>query len=112
MQAAPQKLTVYASVEVHSCSQKAVELLGMGTKHLRKIPVNDDFTIDLHALNKPSQPTARQAIARSALLAMPATINTGAIDDLNVLADLCAKGKIFGSMWMAQSGRWLCLQRM
>src|SRR6185436_17015941 len=30
MQAAPQKLTVYASVEVHSCSQKALELFGMG----------------------------------------------------------------------------------
>ena len=47
MQAAPQQLTVYASTEVHSCNQKAVELLGIGSKHLRKIPVNDEYTIDL-----------------------------------------------------------------
>src|SRR6266545_7401692 len=50
MHAAPQELTVYASTEVHSCNQKAVELLGLGSKNLRKIPVNDDYTINLTAL--------------------------------------------------------------
>ena len=52
MQSAPQKLTVYASVEVHSCHQKSVELLGMGTSSLRKIPVKSDYTIDLDALKQ------------------------------------------------------------
>jgi glutamate/tyrosine decarboxylase-like PLP-dependent enzyme len=45
MQAAPQQLTVYASTEVHSCNQKAVELLGIGSKHFRKIPVNDSHRL-------------------------------------------------------------------
>src|SRR5215207_2896804 len=39
MQAAPQKLTVYASKETHSSIQKAVELLGIGTSYFRKIAV-------------------------------------------------------------------------
>ena len=52
MLAAPQPLTVYASTEVHSCNQKAVELLGLGAKALRKIPVNDDFTINLDVLKQ------------------------------------------------------------
>src|SRR5215213_9395769 len=52
MQAAPQQLTVYASTEVHSCNQKAVELLGIGSQHLRKIRVHEDYTIDLEALKQ------------------------------------------------------------
>src|SRR5512135_1331097 len=52
MQAAPQKLTVYASTEVHSCNQKAVELLGIGSQALRQIPVNAAYQIDLGALDQ------------------------------------------------------------
>src|ERR1041385_1823261 len=50
MLAAPQPLRIYASTEIHSCNQKAAELLGLGSKGLRKIPVNLDFTINLDAL--------------------------------------------------------------
>jgi glutamate/tyrosine decarboxylase-like PLP-dependent enzyme len=41
---------VYASAEIHSCNQKAVELLWLGSNSLRKVPVKEDFTIDLNAL--------------------------------------------------------------
>ena len=90
MQAAPQKLTVYASKEVHSCNQKAVELLGIGSSHFRKIPVKDDYTIDLEALKQArSQTTVRPAIRPICIIGNAGTINTGAVDDLNALADLC-----------------------
>lgn len=48
----PQQMTVYASSEVHSCNQKALELLGIGHAYLRKIPVNDDYTIRLDLLKE------------------------------------------------------------
>ncbi|HSB02739.1 MAG TPA: pyridoxal-dependent decarboxylase [Anaerolineales bacterium] len=89
MQAAPQKLTVYASTEVHSCNQKAVELLGIGSDFFRKIPVKDDYTIDLDALEQ-AIAADRQAGERPiCVIGSAGTINTGAIDDLNALADLC-----------------------
>ena len=52
MGAAPQKLIVYTSVEGHSCHQKSVELLGLGSEGLRKIAVKSDYTFDLDALKK------------------------------------------------------------
>lgn len=89
MQAAPQKLTVYASTEVHSCNQKAVELLGMGSASLRKIPVKSDYTIDMDML-KQAIAEDRQAGHRPiCVVGSAGTVNTGAIDDLNGLADLC-----------------------
>ena len=91
MQAAPQKLTVYASVEVHSSVQKAVELLGLGSNHFRKIPVKDDFTINLEALSE-AIATDREAGYRPVcVIGNAGTINTGSVDDLNALADLCGR---------------------
>lgn len=89
MQSAPQQLTVYASTEVHSCNQKAVELLGLGTKHLRKIPVNDDYTINLDLLKQTIKADREAGYRPICVIGSAGTVNTGAIDDLNALADIC-----------------------
>jgi glutamate/tyrosine decarboxylase-like PLP-dependent enzyme len=91
MQAAPQKLTVYASTEVHSCNQKAVELLGIGSQCFRKIPVNKDYTIDLKALEQAITADRAAGYRPICVIGSAGTINTGAIDDLNALADLCQR---------------------
>ena len=95
MQAAPQKLTVYTSNEVHSSVQKAVELLGVGHDYLRKIPVNEDFTIDLNALEGAITADREAGYRPICVIGNAGTINTGAIDDLNALADLCQREDIW-----------------
>jgi glutamate/tyrosine decarboxylase-like PLP-dependent enzyme len=89
MQAAPQQLTVYASTEVHSCNQKAVELLGIGSQHLRKIPVNEDYTINVEALKQAIAADRAAGYRPICIIGSAGTVNTGAIDDLNTLADIC-----------------------
>jgi len=89
MQPAPQPVTVYASTEVHSCNQKAVELLGLGSKHLRKIPVKADYTIDLDLLKQTIQADREAGFRPICIIGSAGTVNTGAVDDLNALADLC-----------------------
>jgi len=89
MLAAPQPLTVYASTEIHSCNQKAVELLGLGTKALRKIPVNADFTINLEALKQAIADDRAAGCLPICVIGTAGTVNTGAVDDLNAIANLC-----------------------
>ena len=91
MQSTPQKLTVYTSKEVHSSVQKAVELLGLGHDYLRKIPVKEDYTIDLDALQKAIAADRESGYSPICVIGNAGTINTGAIDDLNTLADLCKR---------------------
>jgi len=86
---APQPLTVYASTEVHSCNQKAVELLGLGTQGLHKIPVNPDFTINLPALKQAIIDDRAAGYRPICVIGSAGTVNTGAVDDLNAIADLC-----------------------
>lgn len=91
MQAAPQKLIVYASTEVHSCSQKAVELMGLGNNSLRKIPVKSDYTFDIEALKQAIAEDRAAGHRPICVIGSAGTINTGSMDDLNALADICER---------------------
>ena len=91
MQASPQKLTVYASNEVHSSNQKAVELLGLGNASLRKIPVKDDYSINLDLLQQSIIADREAGYRPICVIGTAGTTNTGAIDDLSALADLCLR---------------------
>ena len=93
--ALPQRLVTYASTEVHSCVQKAIESLGLGASSLRKVPVDADYAIDVAAL------AAMVAADRAAgekpfcVIGNAATINTGATDDLEALATLCEREQLW-----------------
>jgi len=91
MHAAPQPLRVYASTEIHSCNQKAVELLGMGSQGLHKVAVNADYTIDVQALEAAIAADRDAGYRPICIIGSAGTINTGAVDNLNALADLCAR---------------------
>jgi aromatic-L-amino-acid decarboxylase len=88
-------LTIYASKEVHSSVQKAVELLGLGMNSLRNIAVKPDYTIDLEQLAAVIAADRAAGCRPVCIIGNAGTINTGAIDDLNALADLCRKEKIW-----------------
>ncbi len=85
------QLTMYASTEVHSCNFKAVELLGLGRAALRDIPVNPDFTMNLDALGQAIDEDIAQGCRPVAVIASAGTVNTGAIDALPDIAQLCSE---------------------
>ena len=82
-------LVLYASDETHSSVEKAVAMLGLGTRHLRRVPTDGQFRID------PTQLEAAIAADRAAglrpfcVVANAGTVTTGAIDPLEDLATLC-----------------------
>ncbi|MHB0988363.1 MAG: pyridoxal phosphate-dependent decarboxylase family protein [Bellilinea sp.] len=91
LQCSPHCLTVYTSVEAHSCIKKGVELLGIGSQSLRLIPVNDAYQIDLEALQIAVQADRAEGRQPIMVVGNAGTVNTGAIDDLRALADFCQR---------------------
>jgi aromatic-L-amino-acid decarboxylase len=83
-------LVLYASTEAHSSIRKAVELLGLGSEALRPIDVDDQYCIDLGALEDAIQRDRAAGLQPFCVVGSAGTVNTGAFDDLNALADLCA----------------------
>ncbi|MEE8527704.1 MAG: pyridoxal-dependent decarboxylase [Gammaproteobacteria bacterium] len=80
---------VYASTETHSSVRKAIELLGLGTESLRYVDVDADFRINLRALERRVAEDRRNGWNPIAVVANAGTVNTGAIDPLVAIADLC-----------------------
>jgi aromatic-L-amino-acid/L-tryptophan decarboxylase len=95
VQALPARSTYYASAEVHSCIQKALELLGLGTRALRKVPVDAEYRIRVDALEEMIRADRRAGDWPVCVIGSAGTINTGAVDDLAALAGLCAREKLW-----------------
>lgn len=93
VRAMPAALCVYASSEVHSCAQKALELLGLGSEALRKVAVDEHYRIDLAALQRMIEADRTRGLKPACVIGNAGTINTGAVDDLTALARICQREK-------------------
>jgi aromatic-L-amino-acid decarboxylase len=93
-------LVVYASDQVHSCVDKAVDLLGIGTNRLRRIPTDDAFRIRTDALSDAVAEDRRSGLFPAIVVGNAGTVNTGAIDPLAELADFCRRE----SLWFHVDG--------
>lgn len=91
LHASPKKMTLYGSREMHSSVQKSVELLGLGSDALRQLPVNAAFQIDLQALEAAIANDRAAGFQPFCVIGNAGTVNTGAIDPLTGLADICAR---------------------
>lgn len=83
-------MIVYTSTQGHSCIQKAIEILGFGSDNLRKIPVDADYRLDVEALKQQIAADRAAGLRPVCVAASAGTVNTGAIDPLDTIADLCA----------------------
>jgi glutamate/tyrosine decarboxylase-like PLP-dependent enzyme len=92
---APQPLVLYASMEVHSCIEKAVELLGLGSQALRLIPTNDQYEMNTKILAESIQHDRNSGYRPFCVVASAGTVNTGAIDNLEAIADICEREQLW-----------------
>ena len=97
-------MTIYVSEEGHSSFDKAVDMLGIGKKYLRKIPVNDQFQIDLQKLEEKIIEDKNSGLNPICVIGIAGTTNTGAIDDLNALAEMAEKHELWYHVDAAYGG--------
>lgn len=87
----PQPLAFYASDQVHTCHHKAMNVLGLGRKALRQVPSDAAFRMDTAALAAMIAEDRAQGIRPACVIATAGTTNTGSVDDLRAIADLCQR---------------------
>ena len=86
---------VYASEEVHMSIPKAVALLGLGRKNLRLIPTDENFRMRPEELEKQIEVDRRAGKKAIAVVASAGTVNSGAIDPLPEIADICRRNNLW-----------------
>ena len=88
-------LVLYLSEEGHSCIRKSAELLGLGAAGVHVIPTHNDLTIHVEALRAAIVADRVAGKQPFCIVASAGTVNTGAIDPLNTLADLCEQEQLW-----------------
>lgn len=89
------RLVGYASQEAHSCIAKTFDLIGLGQQALRIIPVDCDYRLDIERLKQQIVADRANGLEPILVVASAGTVNTGAIDDLGGIADLCQEQKLW-----------------
>ena len=106
--AEPRRLTAYTSKAVHGCVPKAMDIAGLGSDALRLIPTDSRFRIDLAALAEAIQRDREAGFTPFLVVGTAGTVNTGAVDDLAGIADLCQREKL----WFHVDGAFGALARL
>ena len=95
VQASRYRLVAYASDEVHSAVQRALMVLGLGSTALRRVPTGPDFRMRVEDLEDRIDDDVGQGLRPFCIVGSCGTVNTGAIDPLNAMADLAERRKLW-----------------
>jgi len=82
-------MILYVSEQVHMCIPKAANILGIGTNNIRNVKVDQDYRLDIKDLKAKIIKDQNHHRYPFAVVATAGTVNTGAIDPLNDIADIC-----------------------
>lgn len=88
---APTQLSAYVSAAAHSCIARAMEMSGLGSEALRLIPVDARHQIDTCALDRAIAADRAAGLKPFLIVGNAGTVDVGAIDDLDTLADIAQR---------------------
>jgi aromatic-L-amino-acid decarboxylase len=89
------RLTAYASKAVHGSIGRALDFAGIGSDALRLVAVDSRQRIDLDALEKAIAEDRSAGFTPFLVIGNAGTVDTGAIDDLSGIAELCAREQLW-----------------
>lgn len=98
----------YTSAETHSSVPKGAQILGLGREAQRTIPVSGDYRIRLSELEAAIARDRELGLRPFAIVGNAGTVNTGATDDLEALADLAKRE----GLWFHVDGAFGALVRL
>jgi glutamate/tyrosine decarboxylase-like PLP-dependent enzyme len=93
--ALPGKPRIYVSSMTHMSIGKAASMLGVGKDAIVTLPVNDVFQMDVAALSSQINADRAAGFHPVCVVATAGDVNTGAIDPLDAIADVCAAAHLW-----------------
>ena len=91
----PERGTVYMSDQSHTVQVRAAKIVGVQLEHIRMIPSDQCFRIDMKALAQAVAEDRAAGLNPIAVCANAGTSSAGAIDPLEAMADFCEKQGIW-----------------
>ena len=104
---------VYTSTQAHHSIAKAVRMVGIPAANLRAVQVDELFRMDVEDLRRQIETDRHRGLRPFCVIAAAGTTNTGAVDPMAEIAELCRRedlwlhvdGAYGGAFVLAASGR-------
>jgi glutamate/tyrosine decarboxylase-like PLP-dependent enzyme len=98
------RLTVYVTDQAHSSVVRAAWMAGLSRAHVRVLPSDGEYRMDPAALTAAITADRSAGLIPMAVVASAATTNTGAVDPLAAIADICARERVWFHVDAAYGG--------
>lgn len=85
------ELAVYGSEELHLSDHKALRTLGLGSGCVRAIPIDAQYRMQVDPLVDAVERDHAAGITPAIVIAQAGSVNTGASDPLDEIADVCER---------------------
>ncbi|HET7231037.1 MAG TPA: aminotransferase class V-fold PLP-dependent enzyme [Longimicrobium sp.] len=85
------RAVIYTGDQVHSSIARGARVLGFAPERLRVLPSDHAFRMDVAALERAMEQDARDGLVPFAVVASAGTTNTGAVDPLPQIGQLCRR---------------------
>lgn len=102
---------IYTSDQSHHSVAKSAVLAGFPPENVRSIPTDDEFRIEVDALERAIESDRDAGETPFLVVATAGTTNTGAVDDLEALADLCEREDLWLHADAAYGGFFVLTER-
>ncbi len=89
------KAIIYLSDQAHSSNIKAIRILGFKKRQVRVIPTDGEFKISLNKLKNVIAKDKIEGYLPFCMIASAGTTNTGTVDPLEEMAEICASENLW-----------------
>jgi glutamate/tyrosine decarboxylase-like PLP-dependent enzyme len=89
------ELAVYGSEELHLSDHKALRTLGLGSGCVRRVPIDDRYRMRVGPLVEAIERDRAAGVEPAIVIAQAGSVNTGASDPLDEIADVCAEQRLW-----------------
>jgi aromatic-L-amino-acid decarboxylase len=98
------RLTLYTSEQAHSSVQRAAWIAGIPRANVRPVATDENYRLRDEALRKAIAEDRAGGLSPFLVVASAGTTNTGAVDPLNAIADLCSAERLWMHVDAAYAG--------
>jgi aromatic-L-amino-acid/L-tryptophan decarboxylase len=106
------KAVVYCGEQTHHSIYKALNITGLHEAVLRKIPVTENFRIDVNKLAEQLEKDKAQDLLPFLIVASAGTTDTGAVDPLDIIANIAEEHKAWFHVDAAYGGFFILIDEM
>jgi glutamate/tyrosine decarboxylase-like PLP-dependent enzyme len=85
----------YTTEQIHHCVHKAIRIAGLTESVSRVIPMDDAFRMDITILRDMVEADQRAGLIPFMIIASAGTTDTGSVDPLDMIADICEQYNIW-----------------